>query len=374
MGDQTRYHLSRAVTGAWTRSATSRSGTTVTGRCDPGPSPSSPRRPKSSAACSRCWRPIRSPRRPSSSNARASSDACWGRGRQPPSRTSTAAGRCTAATSPPVGASRSARAAPGHPVGRAVRGRRGRGRVPQEAHRREADVRPPHLRPPWADPLFVRGQDARRHPDQSRPRLVVLRLPVADGRHQMEVDGKPVECDARRVPAREAEREVVAGLMTAVLPPDAIEAVAAELRRRLVAPSPGTSDKERQRLRTRMEQLRKQNEWGDLPDTEYRRLRSEVEADLLGDPGRGREGRPVRPAPARRPVARGRAGDGHPGGHPERRRAARRARGNPGPAGCRLGSHGASGAVLRLRVAVTVAPPDGFEPPTPALGRLRSIH
>jgi hypothetical protein len=29
-------------------------------------------------------------------------------------------------------------------------------------------------------------------------------------------------------------------------------------------PSPGTSDLERQRLRTRMEQLRKQNEWADL--------------------------------------------------------------------------------------------------------------
>ena len=111
--------------------------------------------------------------------------------------------------------------------------------------------------------------------------------PVADGRHQMEVDGQPVECHARRVPAREAEREVVAGLMTAVLPPDAIEAVAAELRRRLASPTPGTSDRERQRLRTRMEQLRKQNEWGDLSDTEYRRLRSEVEADLLAIPGEG---------------------------------------------------------------------------------------
>jgi hypothetical protein len=34
-----------------------------------------------------------------------------------------------------------------------------------------------------------------------------------------------------------------------------------------------------------MEQLRKQNERGDLPDSEYRRLRSEVEADLLAIPG-----------------------------------------------------------------------------------------
>lgn len=73
--------------------------------------------------------------------------------------------------------------------------------------------------------------------------------------------------------------------MTAALPPDAIEAVAAELRRRLASPTPGTSDRERQRLRTRMEQLRKQNEWGDLSDTEYRRLRSEVEAELLAIPG-----------------------------------------------------------------------------------------
>ncbi len=34
-----------------------------------------------------------------------------------------------------------------------------------------------------------------------------------------------------------------------------------------------------------MEQVRKQNEWGDLSDAEYRRLRSEVEADLLAIPG-----------------------------------------------------------------------------------------
>jgi hypothetical protein len=34
-----------------------------------------------------------------------------------------------------------------------------------------------------------------------------------------------------------------------------------------------------------MEQLREQNEWGDLSDAEYRRLRSEVEAELLAIPG-----------------------------------------------------------------------------------------
>jgi hypothetical protein len=108
-----------------------------------------------------------------------------------------------------------------------------------------------------------------------------------------------------------------------------------------------------------------QNEWGDLSDTEYRRLRLEVEADLLAIPGEAEKVVPVRPAPARRAVARGRAGDRHPGGQPERRCSARPARGNPGPAGCRMGSHGASGAVLRLRVAVTVATPDGLKETPP---------
>ena len=109
--------------------------------------------------------------------------------------------------------------------------------------------------------------------------------PVADGRHQMEVDGQPVDCHARRVPAREAERFVVEGLASAVLPPDVIEAAGAELRRRMESPTPGQSDKERGRLRTRIEQLRKQHEWGDITDTEYRKARSEVEAALAAIPG-----------------------------------------------------------------------------------------
>ena len=46
----------------------------------------------------------------------------------------------------------------------------------------------------------------------------------------------------------------------------------------------GSSRAQRPRQRLHPHGLRKQNEWGDLPDTEYRRLRSEAEADLLAIP------------------------------------------------------------------------------------------
>lgn len=64
-----------------------------------------------------------------------------------------------------------------------------------------------------------------------------------------------------------------------------ITAARAELSARLRAPQPGTADKERERLTRRQEQLRKQNEWGDLSDGEYRRLVGEVRAQLTAIPG-----------------------------------------------------------------------------------------
>lgn len=73
--------------------------------------------------------------------------------------------------------------------------------------------------------------------------------------------------------------------MSAVLPPDVIEAAGAELQRRMESLTPGHSDRGRGRLRTRIEQLHKQYEWGDITDIEYRRARSEVEAALAAIPG-----------------------------------------------------------------------------------------
>ena len=87
-----------------------------------------------------------------------------------------------------------------------------RGR-PRPRHDREARRRPGprepvgHRRPlirsscrAWmrGDTRTSRAGAGRTSPDR-----------VADGRNQMEVDGHPVECHARRVPAREAERELM---------------------------------------------------------------------------------------------------------------------------------------------------------------------
>ena len=77
--------------------------------------------------------------------------------------------------------------------------------------------------------------------------------------------------------------EVVAleALARLALPNDAITEAREELRRRLRAPMPGVSDRDRTRLRQRIENLRKQHEWGDITDTEYRAGRSDAEAQLV---------------------------------------------------------------------------------------------
>jgi hypothetical protein len=72
------------------------------------------------------------------------------------------------------------------------------------------------------------------------------------GRHQrVDADGNAIACDAGRVPAREAERAVVTAVMEARPSAEEIDALAADLRRRLASPTPGTADKERERLPAR---------------------------------------------------------------------------------------------------------------------------
>jgi len=82
------------------------------------------------------------------------------------------------------------------------------------------------------------AKDARRHPHSSGRGWSYYACGVADGatRWRSTAARSSATPGASRP---EAEREFVAGLMTAVLPPDAIEAVAAELRRRLASPHPG---------------------------------------------------------------------------------------------------------------------------------------
>jgi hypothetical protein len=98
------------------------------------------------------------------------------------------------------------------------------------------------------------------------------------------LEGNPIACDASRVSAREAERAVIAAMMEARLPDDAIDALSDDLRRRLASPTPGTSDKERERLLTRLSKLATLFSWGDITEADYRKQKRETEAALAAIP------------------------------------------------------------------------------------------
>jgi hypothetical protein len=72
-------------------------------------------------------------------------------------------------------------------------------------------------------------------------------------------------------------------------PEDRIGAAREELARRLRAPQPGTADKERERLETRLRKLGDLYGWGDLSEADYRRRVSEVRAQLAALPGANSE-------------------------------------------------------------------------------------
>jgi len=87
-------------------------------------------------------------------------------------------------------------------------------------------------------------------------------------------------CHRPRLPADRIEREVVSAIGQAVLPDAVIDAARAELRRRLAVPQVVVSGRQRARLQTRLEQLRKQHQWGDLSDADYLAQRDAVNATL----------------------------------------------------------------------------------------------
>ncbi|MFI5259897.1 MAG: recombinase family protein [Candidatus Limnocylindrales bacterium] len=87
-------------------------------------------------------------------------------------------------------------------------------------------------------------------------------------------------CTARRCPADLVEGEVMSTIASAVLPDPLIEKARAELRHRLDTPGTATAGRQRARLETRLEQLRKQHGWGDISDREYQTERDAVQAAL----------------------------------------------------------------------------------------------
>ena len=109
--------------------------------------------------------------------------------------------------------------------------------------------------------------------------------PVANRRVQ-HVAGDPVACDQRRIPAGLVEDAVLAQIADARLPDDAIEAAREMLRERLAKPADDAADSKRRRLERALESLRKQHQWGDIGDDEYRNERREIEAVLATLPAR----------------------------------------------------------------------------------------
>jgi DNA invertase Pin-like site-specific DNA recombinase len=87
-------------------------------------------------------------------------------------------------------------------------------------------------------------------------------------------------CQARRCPADQIEEEVLASIADGVLPQTVIDAARVELRRRLETPEVAVAGRQRARLLTRLEQLRKQHAWGDLTDAAYQAERDAARVAL----------------------------------------------------------------------------------------------
>ena len=89
-----------------------------------------------------------------------------------------------------------------------------------------------------------------------------------------------LDCRSRRYPADLIEAEVLESVAEGVLPASLIDAARAELRQLLETPEVAGAGRQRARLQTRLEQLKKQHAWGDLTDAEYLAKRGATRTDL----------------------------------------------------------------------------------------------
>jgi Recombinase/Recombinase zinc beta ribbon domain len=87
-------------------------------------------------------------------------------------------------------------------------------------------------------------------------------------------------CRARRCPADRVEAEVLSAIADGVLPSTVIDAARTELRRLLETPKIASAGRQRARLQTRLEQLKKQHAWGDLSDADYQFARDATRSAL----------------------------------------------------------------------------------------------
>ena len=120
-------------------------------------------------------------------------------------------------------------------------------------------------------------------------------------------------CRARRSPADLVEEAVLATIAETVLPGSVIDAARAELRRRLATPEVAVAGRQRARLHTRLEQLKKQHGWGDsaTPNTRPNGTRSGQRSRRCTTRTGSAHSMPTGPAswrcPRRSPRPRGRA-------------------------------------------------------------------
>jgi DNA invertase Pin-like site-specific DNA recombinase len=94
----------------------------------------------------------------------------------------------------------------------------------------------------------------------------------------------PGPCSARLLVAESAEKTVLDAISSGILPEDIVDAVREELRRRLGTPREKPEHERRHELDARLERLRKQHEWGDLSDADYRARRSGVMTEMAALP------------------------------------------------------------------------------------------
>ncbi len=180
------------------------------------------------------------------------------------------------------------------------------------------------------------------------------------------------DCGRKAMATTDADQAVLARLRRIILPPAIIETSRGELRRRLALPSRGASDELRARLELRLDRLKQQFEWGDIEAPEYRAKMQATQAELalLPEPDKVLTFDAVAAVVESLRTAIG-------GASPEQLREligmlVERIRVTedgeyeiePVPAARPFFARG----------SLLLAPPDGLEPPTQALGRPRSIH
>jgi hypothetical protein len=175
------------------------------------------------------------------------------------------------------------------------------------------------------------------------------------------------------MPVDQCDEAVLRKLRSMLLPPAAVEMAREELRRRLALPSHGTADEIRARLEKRLERLRLQHEWSEIEHEEFRVKTNETKAELalLPEPDKITTFDQV----AALVSSLGRALDA---ASPEQvreliRMLVERVTTSAGEVSD-IEIVPAARPFFAARESLLMAPPDGFEPPTQALGRPRSIH